>query len=297
VELEIAEIPSIPRDEAPHSPMSMFLWRFRRNTKAVVGAVIVASLILIAIFAPVLAPQDPLEGNLSASLVAPGRDYLLGTDKNGRDVLSRLIYGARVAIGGALGVVLISELIGVPLGIWAGYKGGRIDAVIMRFFDLMLAFPPLLLSFAVVAAFGPSLRNVILSLGILYVPFAARVVRSVTLVQKEMVYTEAARAMGYPQRRIVFRHILPNTLSPVIVVTSLDLAFAMLDIAALSFLGLGVQPPTPDWGTMLSEGRAVLLTSPHVAMSAGVAILIAVVGFNLLGDGLRDVLDPRQANR
>lgn len=249
--------------------MSMFLWRFRRNTKAMVGAIIVASLILIALFAPLLAPRDPLQGNLSASLTPPGREYLLGTDKNGRDVLSRLIYGARVAIGGALAVVLISELLGVPLGIWAGYKGGRIDAVIMRFFDLMLAFPPLLLSFAVVAAFGPSLRNVVLSLGILYVPFAARVVRSVTLVQKEMVYTEAAKAMGYPQRRIVFRHILPNTLSPVIVVTSLDLAFAMLDIAALSFLGLGIQPPTPDWGTMLSEGRAVLLTSPHVAVSAG----------------------------
>lgn len=275
----------------------MLIWRFRRNTKAMVGAIIVISLILLALFAPVIAPRDPLEGNLSASLVAPDRNYLLGTDKNGRDVLSRLIYGARVAIGGALGVVLISELIGVPLGIWAAYKGGRIDAAIMRFFDLMLAFPPLLLAFAVVAAFGPSLRNVVVSLGILYIPFAARVVRSVTLVQKEMVYTEAARAMGYPQRRIVFRHILPNTLSPVIVVMSLDLAFAMLDIAALSFLGLGVQPPTPDWGTMLSEGRAVLLTSPHVAVSAGVAILIAVLGFNLLGDGLRDVLDPRQGSR
>ncbi|MCO5220811.1 MAG: ABC transporter permease [Thermomicrobiales bacterium] len=297
MEIDAAGIQSIPADQAPPTPLSMFVWRFRRNTKAVVGLVIVLSLILIAIFAPILAPQDPLDGNLSASLVGPGGEYLLGTDKNGRDVLSRLIYGARVAIGGALGVVIISELIGVPLGIWAGYKGGRVDAVIMRFFDLMLAFPPLLLSFAVVAAFGPSLRNVIISLGILYVPFAARVVRSVTLVQKEMVYTEAARAMGYPQRRIVFRHILPNTLSSVIVVTSLDLAFAMLDIAALSFLGLGVQPPTPDWGTMLSEGRAVLLTSPHVAVGAGVAILIAVLGFNLLGDGLRDVLDPRQANK
>ncbi len=297
MEIDAAAIQSLPSDKTPHSPSSMLIWRFRRNTKAMVGAIIVISLILLALFAPVIAPRDPLEGNLSASLVAPDRNYLLGTDKNGRDVLSRLIYGARVAIGGALGVVLISELIGVPLGIWAAYKGGRIDAAIMRFFDLMLAFPPLLLAFAVVAAFGPSLRNVVVSLGILYIPFAARVVRSVTLVQKEMVYTEAARAMGYPQRRIVFRHILPNTLSPVIVVMSLDLAFAMLDIAALSFLGLGVQPPTPDWGTMLSEGRAVLLTSPHVAVSAGVAILIAVLGFNLLGDGLRDVLDPRQGSR
>lgn len=297
MEIDATGIQTFPASAPAHSPTSMFIWRFRQNTKAMVGLIIVASLILIAIFAPVIAPKDPLDGNLSASLANPGSEYLLGTDKNGRDVLSRLIYGARVAIGGALAVVIISELIGVPLGIWAGYKGGKVDAVIMRVFDLMLAFPPLLLSFAVVAAFGPSLRNVVISLGILYVPFAARVVRGVTLVQREMIYTEAAKAMGYPQRRIVFRHILPNTLSPVIVVTSLDLAFAMLDIAALSFLGLGVQPPTADWGTMLSEGRAVLLTDPHVAVSAGVAILIAVLGFNLLGDGPRDVLDPRQANK
>jgi peptide/nickel transport system permease protein len=280
-----------------HSAWSMFWWRLRRNPKAMVGLVIVVALLLIAIFAPLLAPKDPLDGTLSDTLASPGKNYLLGADKNGRDVLSRLIYGARVALGGALAVVLISELIGVPLGIWAGYKGGWIDEAMMRVFDMMLAFPPLLLAFAAVAAFGPSLRNIVIALGILYVPFIARVVRSVTLVQREMVYTEAAKAMGYGQRRIVFRHILPNCLSPVIVVTTLDLAFAMLDIAALSFLGLGVQPPTPDWGTMLSDGRSVLLTDPHVAIFSGLAILIAVLGFNLLGDGLRDVLDPRQAER
>lgn len=260
-----------------------------------IGLIIVTTLILIAIFAPLLAPKNPLDGTLSDSLAKPGRDYLLGADKNGRDVLSRLIYGSRVALGGALAVVIISELIGVPLGIWAAYKGGWVDELVMRMVDMLLAFPPLLLSFAVVAAFGPSLRNIVISLGILYVPFIARVVRGATLVQKEMAYTEAAEAMGYGQWRIILRHILPNCISPVIVVTSLDLAYAMLDIAALSFLGLGVQPPTPDWGTMLSEGRAVLLTSPHVAVFSGVAIVIAVLGFNLLGDGLRDVLDPRQA--
>lgn len=279
------------------STRSLFLWRFRNNTKAMLGLIIVVTLLLIAIFAPFLAPKDPLDGTLSDSLAGPSREYLLGADKNGRDVLSRLIYGSRVALGGALAVVLISEVIGVPLGIWAAYKGGWVDEVVMRLFDMMLAFPPLLLSFAVVAAFGPSLRNVVMALGILYVPFIARVVRSVALVQKEMAYTEAAEAMGYGQWRIIFRHILPNCISQVIVVSSLDLAYAMLDIAALSFLGLGVQPPTPDWGTMLSEGRAVLLTSPHVAIFAGVAIVIAVVGFNLLGDGLSDVLDPRQREK
>jgi peptide/nickel transport system permease protein len=275
----------------------MFFWRLRGNTKAVIGGSIVLILLILIVFAPLLAPKDPNDGNLPDSLAGPSRTYLLGADKNGRDVLSRLIFGTRTALGGALTVVLISELIGVPLGIWSAYRGGWVDGVVTRVLDMLLAFPPLLLSFAVVAAFGPSLSHVVISLGILYVPFIARVVRSVTLVQKEMVYAEAARAMGYPQRRIIFRHILPNCISPIIVVSSLDLAYALLDIAALSYLGLGVQPPTPDWGSMLSEGQLVLLTAPHLALSAGFVILIAVLGFNLLGDGLSDVLDPRQAKR
>jgi peptide/nickel transport system permease protein len=275
----------------------MFFWRFRQNKKAMIGAIIVLLLLFTIIFAPLLAPKDPLDGTLSDSLHGPSSQYLLGTDKNGRDVFSRLIYGTRTALGAALGVVLISELIGVPLGIWAAYRGGWIDETVTRVWDMLLAFPPLLLSFAVVAAFGPSLTHVVISLGILYVPFISRVVRGVTLVQKEMVYTEAARAMGYGQARIIFRHILPNCISQIIVVSSLDLAYALLDIAALSYLGLGVQPPTPDWGAMLSEGQLVLLTSPHLALAAGVAIVIAVLGFNLLGDGLRDILDPRQAQR
>jgi peptide/nickel transport system permease protein len=275
----------------------MFIWRFRQNRKAMIGAIIVIVLLLTIVFAPLIAPMDPLDGTLSDSLHGPSSQYLLGTDKNGRDVLSRLIYGTRTALGAALGVVLISELIGVPLGIWAAYRGGWIDETVTRVWDMLLAFPPLLLSFAVVAAFGPSLTHVVISLGILYVPFISRVVRGVTLVQKEMTYTEAARAMGYGQFRIIFRHILPNCISQIIVVSSLDLAYALLDIAALSYLGLGVQPPTPDWGAMLSEGQLVLLTSPHLALAAGVAIVIAVLGFNLLGDGLRDILDPRQAQR
>ena len=204
---------------------------------------------------------------------------MLGADKNGRDVLSRLIFGTRTALGGALAVVLISELIGVPLGIWAAYRGGWVDETVTRVWDMLLSFPPLLLAFAVVAAFGPGLPKAALALGILYVPFISRVVRSVTLVQKEMVYTEAARAIGYGQGRIIFRHILPNCISPVIVVSTIDTAYAMLDLAALSFLGLGVQPPTADWGTMLSEGQLVLLTSPHLAVASGLAIVLAVLGF------------------
>jgi peptide/nickel transport system permease protein len=298
VAVSIGTIPgTIGSSAESSSSWSMFFWRMRHNTKAMIGAGIVLFLLFVIIFAPLIAPKDPLDGELSASLHNPSSTYLLGADKNGRDVLSRLIYGTRTAIGGALGVVLISELIGVPLGVWAAYRGGWVDGLVTRVWDMLLAFPPLLLTFAVVAAFGPSLRNVVLSLGVLYIPFTSRVVRSVALVQKEMVYTEAARAMGYGQRRIIFRHILPNCISHVIVVSSLDLAYALLDIAALSFLGLGIQPPTPDWGAMLSEGQLVLLTSPHLALSAGFAIVLGVLGFNLLGDGLCDIMDPRQAKR
>jgi peptide/nickel transport system permease protein len=295
VDVAALAIPTTP--EVVHSPWSMFWWRMRHNSKAVIGGAIVLFLLAVAILAPLLAPKDPNDGELADSLAAPGQGYVLGADKSGRDVLSRLIYGTRTALLGALSIVFISEVIGVPIGIWAAYRGGWVDETITRIWDMLLAFPPLLLAFAVVAAFGPGLPKAALSLGILYVPFIARVVRSVTLVQKEMAYTEAARALGYGQGRIIYRHILPNCVSPIIVVSSIDIAYALLDLAALSFLGLGVQPPTADWGTMLSEGQLVLLTSPHVALAAGLAIVVAVLGFNLLGDGLRDVLDPRQAQR
>jgi peptide/nickel transport system permease protein len=288
-------IPQPP--EVIHSPWSMFWWRVRHNPKALIGGSIVIFLIVVALLAPLLAPKDPTDGELSDSLATPGQGYVLGADKNGRDVLSRLIYGARTALGGAILVVLISEVIGVPIGVWAAYRGGWVDETVTRVWDMLLSFPPLLIAFAAVAAFGPGLPKAALALGILYVPFIARVVRSVTLVQKEMAYTEAARALGYGQGRIIFRHILPNCVSPIIVVSSIDIAYAMLDLAALSYLGLGVQPPTADWGTMLSEGQLVLLTTPHLALAAGLSIVFAVLGFNLLGDGLRDVLDPRQAQR
>jgi peptide/nickel transport system permease protein len=293
----VAQLAAAPPVEESHSSWSMFWWRLRHNAKAMLGAGIVLFLVLVALCAPFLAPRDPIHGDLAASLSPPGQGYTLGADKNGRDVLSRLIFGTRTALGGALLVVLISELVGVPIGVWAAYRGGWVDETITRIWDMLLAFPPLLLAFAVVAAFGPGLGKAVLALGILYVPFTSRVVRSVTLVQKEMTYTEAARALGYGQARIIFRHILPNCVSPIIVVSSIDIAYALLDLAALSFLGLGVQPPTPDWGTMLSEGQLVLLTAPHLALAAGLAIVLAVLGFNLLGDGLRDVLDPRQAQR
>lgn len=285
-------LPLADTPEAVHSPWSMFWWRMRHNPKAVIGGAIVVLLVAVALLAPLLAPKDPTDGELADSLAPPGQNYVLGADKNGRDVLSRIMYGARTALGGALLVVLVSELIGVPIGIWAAYRGGWVDETVTRIWDMLLAFPPLLLAFAVVAAFGPGLAKASLALGILYVPFIARVVRSVTLVQKEMVYTEAARALGYGQGRIVFRHILPNCISPVIVVTTIDLAYAMLDLAALSFLGLGVQPPTAEWGAMLNEGKDYLASASQLMIYPGLAITITALGFNLLGDGLRDILDP-----
>jgi peptide/nickel transport system permease protein len=297
VAADVAQLPISQVPEIVHSPWSMFWWRLRHNTKAMIGGAIVIFLLAVALFAPLIAPKDPNDGELADSLAPPGQGYVLGADKNGRDILSRLVYGARTALVGAILVVAISEIIGVPIGIWAAYRGGWVDETITRIWDMLLAFPPLLLAFAVVAAFGPGLGKAAIALGILYVPFIARVVRSVTLVQKEMAYTEAARALGYGQGRIIFRHILPNCVSPIIVISSIDIAYALLDLAALSYLGLGVQPPTADWGTMLAEGQLVLLTAPHVALAAGLAIVLAVLGFNLLGDGLRDVLDPRQGQR
>jgi peptide/nickel transport system permease protein len=297
VAVDVAPLAILQTPDVVHSPWSMFWWRMRHNPKAVIGSLIVVFLLAVAITAPLIAPKDPADGELADTLASPGSAYALGADKNGRDILSRLIYGTRTALAGALMVVVISEVIGVPIGIWAAYRGGWVDETVTRVWDMLLAFPPLLLAFAVVAAFGPGLPKAAFALGILYVPFIARVVRSVTLVQKEMAYTEAARALGYGQGRIIFRHILPNCISPIIVVSSIDFAYALLDLAALSYLGLGVQPPIPDWGTMLSDGQLVLLTSPHVALAAGLAIVTTVLGFNLLGDGLRDVLDPRQAQR
>ena len=227
-------IPANP--DVVHSPWSMFWWRMRHNPKALIGGAIVIFLLTVAVIAPLIAPRDPTDGELADSLAAPGQEYLLGADKNGRDILSRLIYGTRTALAGALMIVVISEVIGVPIGIWAAYRGGWVDESVTRIWDMLLAFPPLLLAFAVVAAFGPGLPKAAFALGILYVPFIARVVRSVTLVQKQMAYTEAARALGYGQGRIIFRHILPNCISPIIVVSSIDFAYALLDLAALSYL-------------------------------------------------------------
>lgn len=277
-------------------PQRRSFWRapFLRNRLAVLSAFILLVIAVMAMAAPLVATQDPYTQDLGNGLQAPSSDHWLGTDKQGRDTWSRIVYGARPTLAGALVVVFLSELLGVPLGLIAGYFGGKVDNIIMRILDMLLAFPALLLAILIVATFGRGLSYTVLALGIVYIPAIARVVRSVTLVQRHQLYIEAAQAIGAKKRSILFRHLLPNVMSPILVHSSVDLAYAILDIAALSFLGLGIQPPEPDWGSMLAEGRSFLLLSPYVSIFSGLAIMLTVIAFNLVGDGLRAQFDPKQ---
>ena len=265
-----------------------------RNKTYLFALLLLTLIVLVAIFAPVLAPYDPILGDLALSLNPPSSEHWLGTDQQGRDILSRIIWGGRSTLLAALGVVLLSELIGIPLGLMAGYFGGRVDAIITRGLDVILAFPPLLLAFVTASVFGRGLENAVLTLSVTYAPLIARVVRSVVLVERETQYVEAAKALGASDSRILTLHIPRNIVSPILVQSSIDLAYAILDLAALGFLGLGVQPPTADWGAMLSEGREHLLISPNLAIAAGIAVMLSVIAFNLVGDGLRAHFDPKR---
>lgn len=271
-------------------------WRsaFFRNRTAVFGSFILLLLAFMAVAAPMVATHNPVKQDMSSPLKAPGSEHWLGTDKQGRDTFSRIVYGTRPTLLGAICVVLIAYLIGVPLGLISGYYGGRLDTIIMRALDMLLAFPALLLAILIVATFGRGLTNTVIALGIVYIPAITRVVRSATLVQRNLNYVEAAKGSGMREARILFRHLLPNVASPILVQGSNDLAYAILDIAALSFLGLGIQPPDPDWGSMLAEGRSFLLLSPYVSIFSGIAIMLAVISFNWFSDGLRAQLDPKQ---
>ena len=267
--------------------------RFRRNRLALVGLVIVLLLVTAATFAPWLAPYDPAKQTLFEKRARPGGKYLLGADEFGRDILSRVIYGARVALVVGLVSVGIALGLGLVLGSLAGFMGGWVDATIMRGVEVLLAFPYLLLAIAVVSALGPSALNTTIAVGIWGTPPVTRIVRGAVLALAETEYVRAARALGATGPALVLRHILPNILPTVIVYGTLFMANAILVEAALSFLGLGVQPPTPSWGLMVATGRDFLLVAPHITTIPGLAIMLAVLGFNLLGDGLRDALDPR----
>src|SRR5262247_818966 len=267
--------------------------RFRKNRLALIGLALVLALALAAVLAPWLAPYDPARQSLIEKRALPGAKYLLGADEFGRDILSRVIYGSRVALLVGLVSVTIAVALGLVLGTVAGFVGGWVDTAIMRGVEILLAFPYLLLAIAIVAALGPGALNTTLAVGIWGAPAVTRIVRGSVLALRETEYVGAARALGSPGAAVLRRHILPNIIPGLIVYATLFMANAILLEAALSFLGLGVQPPTASWGLMVSTGRDVLLVAPHVATVPGVAIMIAVLAFNLVGDGLRDALDPR----
>ena len=285
-----------PEDRHPLLDQLSQLWR---NKTSVVGLIVVAGFVLAAIFAPSLSPHDPVEISLYDQLKPPawrdgGSDKnILGTDDLGRDIFSRIIYGARVSLTVAVVSVGLAFVLGTLLGSISGYYKGALDNVIMRIMDIILAFPYLLLAIVVVAFLGPSLQNAMIAIGITYVPRFARIVRGSVLEECEKDYVMAAKAVGARDWRIIFIAILPNCLGPLIVLTTLSFASAILDAAALSFLGLGAQPPTPEWGAMIASSRSLILRASWVMTFPGIAILFAVLGFNLLGDGLRDALDPR----
>jgi peptide/nickel transport system permease protein len=268
-----------------------------RDRSSLAGLVILVVAALAAIFAPLVAPYDPTEMDPLANLASPSRDHWLGTDNLGRDLFSRLVHGARWSLGAAALAALGIVALGVTVGVLAGYVGGLVDDLLMRLVDVLLAFPSMVLALAIVGMMGPSLTNVLVGMVAVWWVDYARVVRGLTLKVAQNDYVLSAHCCGCGRGRMILRHILPNVIPSVIVLATLELGSLMLAISGLSFLGLGAQPPTPEWGTMLSDGRLFFLNAPQLMMYPGIAITLVVLGCNLLGDGLRDALDPRQRQR
>ena len=269
-------------------------WRtFKKNKSAMVGLGIVVFFIILAIIGPYIAPQGTDDQNLSIRLQAPSSEFWFGTDDLGRDVLSRILHGAQLSLSVGLTAVLMSAVVGSFLGIIAGYYGRWIDTIISRNFDIMLAFPSILLAIAIVSILGPSLRNALIAIAIINIPNFGRLIRSRVLSIKEEEYIHAAKAIGMKNSRILWRHILPNSMTPIIVQGTLAIATAIIEAAALGFLGLGAEQSVPEWGKMLADSRMFLLNAPWAMVFPGLAIMLTVIGFNLLGDGLRDALDPK----
>jgi peptide/nickel transport system permease protein len=285
------------RRQVERGRLAAFLDRLRRARLGALGAAVIALLVLVAILAPLLAPYDPLKQNLLATLETPSVAHPLGTDDLGRDVLSRIILGARVSIQVGIVSVGLALTAGVLLGLPSGYFGGRLDSLIMRLMDALLSFPALVLALAITAVLGSSLTNAMIAIGIVYIPHFARLTRGSVLTVREREYITACRALGVPVPRILLRHILPNVLAPIIVQASLSVSYAIIAESSLAFLGLGVQPPTPTWGSMLRIGYNYLETAPWLSLFPGAAIFVTVLAFNFLGDGLRDALDPRLRRR
>ncbi|MBA2461096.1 MAG: ABC transporter permease [Actinobacteria bacterium] len=285
--------------DAPSGLWSEAWQRLRRNPGAIVGFVLVGIFVLVAIFAPLLAPHDPRDQlGLANAFDGPSRDHLLGLDELARDELSRILYGARFSLIVGIVSVTVGLSIGLVLGSVAGYFGGIVDSLIMRSMDIMLSIPGFLMAIGIVALLGPGLFEIMIAVGVTQIPIFARLLRGSVLAQRENDFVLAARSVGVPRRTILASHILPNAISPVIVQGTLALATAIIDVAGLGFLGLGPQDPgTPEWGTMLSGVNRYFQTGPHLALAPGIAIVISVLGFNLIGDGLREALDPKLRGR
>ena len=275
-----------------------FLRTFFSNRLAVFGTAIISVFILMAVFAPLIAPYSPFQQDLAGKFAPPSRAHLMGQDELGRDILSRVIYGARVSLTAGLAAVALATALGTLIGVVAGYFGRWPDSVLMRLMDVVLSFPSILLAIVIVSVLGPSLPNAMLAVGVVFIPQIARVVRSAVISVRERDYIEAERALGAGDAQIVFSGVLPNSMAPLIVQSTLTLATAILDIAALSFLGLGARAPTPEWGAMLTDafrsGFGVFIEGQHAIIFPGVAIALCVLSVNFIGDGLRDALDPRR---
>ena len=278
---------------ARRSPLHLAIRQFTRNRAAVAGLITLAVLVFVSLLAPLVAPYDPVAIRLAEKLQPPNRAHLLGTDYFGRDVLSRVLHGGRISLAVGVLVVTVAMAIGVPLALVAGFLGGRVDNLLMRLMDAFLTFPPLLLAVAIVGSLGPDIRNVMLALGIVNVPVFARLVRASALAVREDVFVTAARALGASPLRLVFSHILPNVVAPIVVQMSVTFSGAIIAEASLSFLGLGAQPPLASWGRDLSEARRYLEDGVWLLAAPTAAIMIGVLSVNFIGDGLRDATDPR----
>jgi peptide/nickel transport system permease protein len=282
-----------------HSALStrrlVLVRRFARNRAAVLGMVLLGLLVLMSAFAPLVARQSPEQIDLGQAQQPPGVEHWFGTDQLGRDLWSRVVYGGRVSLLMSVAAVLLSVLIGIPLGALAGYLGGLIDTALMRLMDIMLSFPGILLALAISVALGRGLRPAIIAAAVVSIPIYVRLTRAAVLGIKNLPFVESAVTIGASRTRTLVRHILPNTLTPLIVQSSLQLASVLLLIASLGFLGLGVSPPTPEWGTLVADGRPYLRTASHITTLPGVVLILAVLAFNLIGDGLRDALDVKAA--
>lgn len=286
--------PANPIEIEKKTSFLRLLWHnYQKNKLAVIGLGIILAFIILAVFAGLIAPEGINEQKTGERLLPPSSQYWLGTDDFGRDILSRILHGARLSLTVGFVAVIGSVIVGTLVGVIAGYYGKWIDALISRGFDILLAFPSILLAIAIVAVLGPSLQNALLAIAIINVPTFGRIVRSKVLGLKEADYVEAARSIGMKNSRIIIYHILPNSMAPILVQATLCVATAILEAAALGFLGLGAQAPDPEWGRMLSDSRTYLQQAPWTVFFPGIAIMLTVLGFNLIGDGLRDALDPK----